>query len=57
MKRVLVDMDGVLVDVYNRFFQLYRESTGKSMPMKDINGNNFTFRISSYSFKIKVFIN
>ncbi len=38
MERILVDMDGVLVDVYNRFFHLYKESTGKSMPIKDIIG-------------------
>ena len=38
MKRVLVDMDGVLVDVYNRFSQLYKEASGKSMPLKDIIG-------------------
>ena len=38
MKRILVDMDGVLVDVYSRFFELYKEATGRSMQMKDIIG-------------------
>jgi hypothetical protein len=28
MKRILVDMDGVLADVYPRFFELYEEETG-----------------------------
>lgn len=27
-KRILVDMDGVLADVYPRFFELYQEETG-----------------------------
>src|SRR5512140_2538539 len=28
IKRILVDMDGVLADVYTRFFELYEEETG-----------------------------
>ena len=28
MKRILVDMDGVLADVYHRFFDLHEEETG-----------------------------
>ena len=28
MKKILVDMDGVLADVYSRFFELYEEETG-----------------------------
>jgi 5'(3')-deoxyribonucleotidase len=27
MKRILVDMDGVLADVYNRYFELYEQET------------------------------
>jgi 5'-nucleotidase len=28
MKRILIDMDGVLADVYSRYFELYAEETG-----------------------------
>jgi len=28
MKRILVDMDGVLADIYPRFLELYKEETG-----------------------------
>ncbi len=27
MKRILVDMDGVLVDIYARFFELHEKET------------------------------
>jgi 5'-nucleotidase len=38
MKSVLVDMDGVLADVYSRFFDLQEEETGIRTDMKDIEG-------------------
>jgi 5'-nucleotidase len=38
MKRILVDMDGVLVDIYTRFFELYEEETGQKLTIKDIAG-------------------
>lgn len=38
MKRILVDMDGVLADVYNRFFELYKEETSKELSVQDIAG-------------------
>jgi 5'-nucleotidase len=38
MKRILVDMDGVLVDVYQRFFELHREETGVRKSVDDIAG-------------------
>ncbi|HUU99664.1 MAG TPA: hypothetical protein VMW32_01760 [Bacteroidales bacterium] len=28
-KRILVDMDGVLVDIYSRFFELHEKETGQ----------------------------
>ena len=38
MKRILVDMDGVLADVYTRFFELYEEETGLRKTMDDVIG-------------------
>jgi 5'-nucleotidase len=38
MKRILVDMDGVLADVYPRFFELYNEETGLSKNMDELTG-------------------
>jgi len=38
MKRILVDMDGVLADVYPRFFELYEEETGLKKTMDEIIG-------------------
>jgi 5'-nucleotidase len=38
MKRILVDMDGVLADVYSRFFQLHDEEFGKRLSVQDIAG-------------------
>jgi 5'-nucleotidase len=38
MKRIIVDMDGVLVDIYTRFFELHEEETGQRLTIKDIEG-------------------
>ena len=40
MKRILVDMDGVLADVYHRFLGIRHEKVilGKRYPVKDIIG-------------------
>jgi 5'(3')-deoxyribonucleotidase len=38
MKRILVDMDGVLADVYTRFFNLYEEETGLKKTMDNLIG-------------------
>ncbi len=38
MKRILVDMDGVMADVYTRFFQLYEKETGLKKTMEEIIG-------------------
>lgn len=38
MKRILVDMDGVLADVYTRFFELYEEETGRRKTKDEIIG-------------------
>jgi 5'-nucleotidase len=38
MKRILVDMDGVLADVYRRFFELHEEDFGKRLTVQDIIG-------------------
>ena len=38
MKRILVDMDGVIADVYTRFFELYEKETGKKKTMNEIIG-------------------
>jgi 5'(3')-deoxyribonucleotidase len=38
MKRILVDMDGVLADVYTRFFELHEQETGQRLSAKDVAG-------------------
>ncbi len=38
MKRILVDMDGVLADVYNRFFDLHEKEFGVRLSIQDIIG-------------------
>jgi 5'-nucleotidase len=38
MKRILVDMDGVLVDNYPRFFELYEKETGLKKTMDEVAG-------------------
>jgi 5'-nucleotidase len=38
MKRILVDMDGVLVDIYTRFFELHEKDTGQRMTVHDVAG-------------------
>ncbi|MCX6254161.1 MAG: 5'(3')-deoxyribonucleotidase [Bacteroidia bacterium] len=38
MKRILVDMDGVLADVYRRFFELHEEDFGIRYSVQDIIG-------------------
>ena len=38
MKRILVDMDGVLADVYTRFFELYEKETGLRKTMEELTG-------------------
>jgi 5'-nucleotidase len=38
MKRILVDMDGVLADVYHRFFDLHEEESGVRLDLKSIIG-------------------
>lgn len=38
MKRILVDMDGVLADVYHRFIELHEEEFGRRLTVKDIIG-------------------
>jgi 5'(3')-deoxyribonucleotidase len=38
MKRILVDMDGVIADVYPRFFELYEHETGHKKTMGEIIG-------------------
>ena len=38
MKRILVDMDGVLADVYTRFLELYEEETGNRRSLDEIIG-------------------
>jgi 5'-nucleotidase len=35
---ILVDMDGVLVDIYTRFFELHEQETGQRLSLKDIAG-------------------
>jgi len=37
-QRILVDMDGVLVDIYNTFFELHEKETGEKLTFKDISG-------------------
>lgn len=38
MKRIVVDMDGVLADVYSRFFDLHEKETGKRLSLSDVSG-------------------
>jgi 5'(3')-deoxyribonucleotidase len=38
MKRILVDMDGVIADVYARFFQLHEEKYGHRLTVNDVTG-------------------
>ena len=38
MKRILVDMDGVLADVYSRFFDLHELETGSRLSVSDVSG-------------------
>lgn len=38
MKRIIVDMDGVLADVYSRFYELHEQKTGKRIRENDIAG-------------------
>src|SRR5512136_1991463 len=38
MERILVDMDGVLADVYSRFFELHRQKTGVLLSLQDVAG-------------------
>jgi 5'-nucleotidase len=38
MKRILVDMDGVLADVYTRYIELYKEETGLTKSADEIIG-------------------
>jgi 5'-nucleotidase len=38
MKRILVDMDGVLADVYHRFFELHEADFGIRLSVNDIKG-------------------
>ena len=37
-KSILVDMDGVLVDIYTTFFELHEKETGKKLVIEDIAG-------------------
>jgi 5'-nucleotidase len=37
-QRILVDMDGVLVDIYTTFFELHEKETGEKLTLKDISG-------------------
>ena len=38
MKRILVDMDGVLADVYKRFIELHEQETGQKPDLQSITG-------------------
>jgi 5'-nucleotidase len=38
MKRILVDMDGVLADVYHRFFELHEKDFGNKLSIEEIAG-------------------
>lgn len=38
MKRIMVDMDGVLADVYSRFYELHEQQTGQRIDEKEIAG-------------------
>jgi len=37
-KKIIVDMDGVLTDVYNRMFEMYEKETGRRLTAEDIAG-------------------
>jgi 5'(3')-deoxyribonucleotidase len=37
-KSIMVDMDGVLADVYARFFEIHEQETGQRLTLKDIAG-------------------
>ena len=37
-KKVLVDMDGVLVDIYSRFFELHKHESGQILTIGDVAG-------------------
>jgi 5'(3')-deoxyribonucleotidase len=49
MKRILVDMDGVLADVYSRFFDLHEQETGIRLSSSDVTG-----RLESEAFPNQV---
>lgn len=38
MKRILVDMDGVMADIYTRYFELYKQETGLTKSPDEIIG-------------------
>lgn len=38
MKRILVDMDGVLADIYTRYAELYKQETGLIKPPEQVIG-------------------
>jgi len=38
MKRIAVDMDGVLADVYAQFFKLHERDTGEIKTLEDVSG-------------------
>jgi uncharacterized HAD superfamily protein len=38
MRRILVDMDGVLADAYHRFFEMHEADFGKRLSVQDIIG-------------------
>ena len=38
MKRIAVDMDGVLADVYSQFLKLHSEEYGKELTMENVEG-------------------
>jgi 5'-nucleotidase len=38
MKRILIDMDGVLADIYTRYFELFEEETGFARKTDEIIG-------------------
>jgi 5'(3')-deoxyribonucleotidase len=38
MKRILIDMDGVLADVYSRFFELDERERGQKLSLNDVAG-------------------
>lgn len=38
MKRILVDMGGVLADVYSRFYEIHEKETGVKLSAADVAG-------------------